>query len=62
MFTSLRKNYGTAAFVFPLMALMGIICHEEPNDILLGSVLMYIVTLVLLTLDDVVTIYINSFD
>lgn len=53
MFASLRRNYGTAAFVFPLMALMGIIFHVEPKDILLGAVVMYVVTLALLVLDDV---------
>ncbi len=53
MFALLRKKFGTAAFVFPLMALMGIIFHVEPKDILLGAVLMYVVTLALLMLDDV---------
>lgn len=53
MFAALRRNYGNAAFVFPLMALMGIIFHVEPKDILLGSVVMYVVTLALLALDDV---------
>lgn len=56
MFASLRRKFGTAAFVFPLMALMGIIFHVEPKDILMGSIVMYIVTLVLLMLDDVFVI------
>ncbi len=56
MFALLKRKFGTAAFVFPLMALMGLIFHVEPKDILLGSVLMYIVTLALLMLDDVFVI------
>jgi hypothetical protein len=53
MFALLKRKFGTAAFVFPLMVLMGLIFHVEPNDILLGSIVMYIVTLALLMLDDV---------
>lgn len=56
MFALLKRKFGTAAFVFPLMTLMGLIFHVEPKDILLGSIVMYIVTLALLMLDDVFVI------
>ncbi len=56
MFALLKRKFGTAAFVFPLMTLMGLIFHVEPKDILIGSIVMYIVTLALLMLDDVFVI------
>ncbi len=52
MFAALRKNFGNAAFVLPLMVLMGIIFNAELKDILLGTAIMYGSILVLLMLDD----------
>ena len=53
MFALLRRKFGAAALVLPLMALMGIMFHGDPKDVRLGAVLMCIVTLALLMLDDV---------
>lgn len=53
MFDSLRRHYGSAAFVLPLCAIMGIIFHMDAMETLYAAVVLYVTVLALMVLDDV---------
>jgi hypothetical protein len=53
MFDTLRNNYGNAAIVLPLTAVMGLIFHADKWETLYAAILMYLTAIILLMLDDV---------
>lgn len=52
MFDSVKRNYGTAGITLPLMALMGEIFHVGLLETILAALLFYVLTLVLMVIDD----------
>ena len=56
MFPTLKSNYGNAAIVLPLMALMGLVFHADVWETLYAATLVYVTAIALLMLDDVFVI------
>lgn len=56
MFPTLRNNYGNAAFIFPLLAILAIPFEVPIIDVAYSSALMYITAIIMLMLEDIVRI------